>query len=163
MRQRSQSTSSRLVATFLVVTAVLQFGPAVGAPGDIFQQAAPVIGSDPPKSKDISDGDLSVATQTGAVNFGYPIVVPPGRGNMAPQLSLSYSSQAPIYGGPAGAGWSLSIPIISEDTSGGRLRTHSLEVEQTQTDPRADDAFTSSLAGGRPLVPVVELPCISTS
>ena len=68
---------------------------------------------------------------------------------------LSYSSHAPIYGGIA-AGWSLAIPEIREDTSQGRLRTHSPEVEATQSDPRADDRFISTMAGGRPLIAVTE-------
>jgi hypothetical protein len=128
---------------------------AFGAPGDIFSIPAPVIGSDPPKASDIADGDASVSTQTGAFQYSYPIRVPPGRNGMVPQLALSYSSQAPIYGGIA-AGWSLSIPEIREDTSQGRLRTHSPEVESGQADPRADDRFVSSMAGGRPLIPVTE-------
>jgi hypothetical protein len=114
-----------------------------------------VIGSDPPKASDIMDGDASVSTQTGALQYSYPIRVPPGRNGMVPHLALSYSSQAPIYGGIA-AGWSLSIPEIREDTSQGRLRTNSPEVESTQADPRADDRFVSTLAGGRPLIPVTE-------
>lgn len=141
----------------LIATVVLfQFGAARGAPGDIFSSPAPVIGSDPPKASDISDGDASVSTQTGAFQYSYPIRVPPGRNGMVPQLALSYSSQAPIYGGIA-AGWSLSIPEIREDTSQGRLRTHSPEVEAEQG-PAApeDDRFVSSMAGGRPLIPVTE-------
>ncbi len=140
----------------LIATVVLfQFGAARGAPGDIFSIPAPVIGSDPPKASDIADGDASVSTQTGALRYSYPIRVPPGRNGMVPQLALSYSSQAPIYGGLA-AGWSLSIPEIREDTSQGRLRTHSPEVEGGQADPLADDRFVSTMAGGRPLIPVTE-------
>src|SRR6201999_1660798 len=73
--------------------------------------------------------------------FSYPIKVPPGRHGMQPALSLSYSSQAPIYGGVA-AGWQLPIPIISLDTSNGRL-----------VGPKT---YASSMGGGRPLVAVTE-------
>ena len=145
-----------VVAALVAMVVFLEFGPADGAPGDIFSIPAPVIGSDPPKASDIADGDASVSTQTGALQYSYPIRVPPGRNGMVPHLALSYSSQAPIYGGIA-AGWSLSIPEIREDTSQGRLRTHSPEVEAEQG-PTApdDDRFVSSMAGGRPLVAVTE-------
>ena len=144
---------SRIVALALASTAFVQ--QAVSAPADIFESAAPVVGSDPPKARDIRDGDASIATKTGALQYSYPISVPPGRGGMAPSLALAYSSQASIYGTIA-AGWSLSIPEIREDASQGRLATHSAYYEGLQSDPRADDRFTSSLAGGLPLVKVAE-------
>ncbi|MGJ0492828.1 toxin TcdB middle/N-terminal domain-containing protein [Methylobacter sp.] len=143
------------LASLLVTIMLFQLGVARSAPGDIFSIPAPVIGSDPPKASDIKDGDASVSTQTGALQYSYPIQVPPGRHGMVPHLALSYSSQAPIYGVIA-AGWSLSIPEIREDTSQGRLKTHSPDVESTQADSRRDDRFVSSMAGGRPLIPVTE-------
>lgn len=136
---RRASTLRSLVAV-CAVASVLRFGPARGAPGDIFTIAAPVIGADPPKSAELQPGDASVATASGALNYSYPIRVPPGRNGAAPHLALAYSSQAPVYGGVA-AGWSLPIGAIREDTSHGRLRTHSPEVERTQADPKADDRF----------------------
>jgi hypothetical protein len=148
--------AARGLAAFLATVTLVQFSPVRGAPADIFSIPAPVIGADPPKAADVKDGDSSVSTQTGALTYSYPIQVPPGRNGMAPQLALSYSSQAPLYGGIA-AGWSLSIPEIREDSSQGRLRTHSPETELLQGSAApADDRFVSSLAGGRPLVPVSE-------
>jgi hypothetical protein len=151
--------AARGMAAFMIVISVLQIRPASGAPGDIFSIPAPQIGADPPKATDIKDGDASVSTQTGALQYSYPIQVPPGRNGVAPQLALSYSSQAPTYGGIA-AGWTLSIPMISEDHSQGRLRTRSSFIEAKQAangeDPKKDDRFVSSMAGGRPLVSVVE-------
>ncbi len=158
-KRDSLRPAARGMAAFMVVVSVLQFRPATGAPGDIFAIPAPQIGADPPKATDIKDGDASVSTQTGALQYSYPIQVPPGRNGMAPELSISYSSQASTYGGLA-AGWTLSVPTISEDHSAGRLRTRSSQVEAEQAlngiDPKADDRFVSSLAGGRPLVPVTE-------
>ncbi len=139
----------------MAITTVATLRPAIGSPGDIFETAAPVIGADPPKATEIKDGDVSVSSQTGALTYSYPIAVPPGRNGMAPHLALSYSSQAAIYGGIA-AGWTLSIPEIREDTSHGRMRTHDPALEASQSDPRADDTFVSSLSGGRPLVLVNE-------
>jgi RHS repeat-associated protein len=121
-------------------------GPAYGTPGDIFSTSAPVVGSDPPKETALQAGDSSVSTQTGAFTYNYPIAVPPGRNGMQPHLALSYSSQAPIYGGLA-AGWSMAIPLIGKDSSKGRLRT---------SDPGIAQQFMSSMAGGRPLIAVRE-------
>ncbi len=154
-----RSASSRGIAATLAVLVVFTIKPARSAPGDIFTQAAPVIGTDPPKAADLKTGDASVSTQTGALEFSYPIGVPPGRNGMAPKISLAYSSQGAIYGGIA-SGWSMPIPMITEDFSVGRLQTRSPEVEANEAvnnlDSRLDDRFVSSLAGGQRLVMVNE-------
>lgn len=152
---------TRSLAAFLAVlmvlpaAQVLNVKSAWAAPADIFSSPAPVIGSDPPKSRDIKAGDATVSTQTGALSWSYSVAVPPGRNGMAPALALSYSSHAGLYGGiAAGFGWNLGIPEILEDTSEGRLKTHSPLIELTEPDPRADDRFLG--LGGRRLVPVDE-------
>jgi len=124
----------------MALVAIQQIRPVHAEPGGLFETPAPAIGSAPPTASTIQDGDASVS-ETGALKYGYPIQVPPGRHGMQPHLSLAYSSQAPIYGGIA-SGWSLSgIPIITLDTSQGRLLGRT---------------FASSMAGGRPLVAVDE-------
>ena len=120
---RSRSTLARCTAAVMISVAVLQFGPAKGAPADVFITPAPALTAELEKAAELRDGDVSVASQTGALQYGYPIATPPGRQGMAPRLALSYSSQGATYGGIA-VGWSLSIPEIREDTSQGRLRTH---------------------------------------
>lgn len=45
-------------------------------------------------------------SSTGALTYAVPIAIPPGVGNMAPGISLSYSSQA--GNGIAGWGWNIS-------------------------------------------------------
>ena len=146
----------RGVAALLVMVTVLG-GRSMGSPSDVFSSPAPVVGSDPPKAAELRTGDASVSTQTGQLSYAYPIQVPPGRGGMVPHIALNYSSQAPIYGTIA-SGWSLSLPAILEDSSQGRLRTRSPEVETQQGVATApdDDRFISTMAGGRPLIKVTE-------
>lgn len=157
-RSRFHSTRSAFVrglASFLAVLSVLQIRTASSAPADVFSIPAPLIGADPPKAADISGDDLTVSTQTGALSWSFPIKVPPGRNGVAPSLSLSYSSQASIYGGiAAGFEWNLGVPAIREDTSESHLKTRSPWVEETQQDPRKDDRFIG--LGGRRLVLVNE-------
>lgn len=143
-----------LMATIVVFSTATT---ALGSPAEVFSSPAPVVGSDPPKAAELRAGEASVSTQTGALQYSYPISVPPGRAGMVPHLSLNYSSQAPLYGTIA-SGWSLSIPAILEDTSQGRLRTHSplVAIAQGPVAAAADDRYISTMAGNRPLVPVVE-------
>jgi hypothetical protein len=105
----------------LALAVFVSFRPASSAPGDIFTVTAPASMEAPKAAASIGDGDASVATQTGALTYSYAVKVPPGRHGVQPSLSLSYSSQAPIYGTLA-SGWSLSgLPIITEDTNQGRI------------------------------------------
>jgi hypothetical protein len=49
---------------------------------------------------------------TGALNYSYPLSVPPGRGNMTPDLGLTYSSQPSANSNTLGYEWSVTIPYI---------------------------------------------------
>ncbi len=138
----------RALAALLAVTIA---NPLWAAPGDITQVPAPSLGSDPPRSRDLSDGDASVSTQTGGFSYSYPIAVPPGRLGVQPSLALTYSSQGTNYGGIA-AGWSLAIPEITLDTSQSIVRT------KLAGGPLTEGPWVSSMAGGRPLVAVTETP-----
>ena len=133
----------------MALVTVVSIRPAHADPADIFPLGAPTIGADQPKASALMDGDASVATQTGALQYSYPIQVPPGRNGVQPHLALTYSSQGPIYGGIA-AGWSLSIPMITEDTVQGQLANEVLGV------PTVTKRYSSSMAGGRPLITVTE-------
>ena len=143
-----------LMATVVVFSTATT---AIGAPADVFSSPAPVAGGELAKAADLRAGEASVSTQTGAMQYSYPISLPPGRGGMVPQVSLNYSSQAALYGTVA-SGWSLSIPMILEDTSQGRLRTHAPEVDAAIGPAAAllDDRYISTMAGNRPLVQVPE-------
>lgn len=142
--------ANRVLAALLVAGMVHS---AFASPGDVTTIPAPMIGTDPPKAETRRDGDSSVSTQTGTLQYSYPITVPPGRLGNQPSLALSYSSQGALYGGIA-AGWSLSVPEIRWDESKGLIPTH--YMEGFKSDPMADDKFISTMAGSRPLVAVTE-------
>ncbi|MEU8632364.1 SpvB/TcaC N-terminal domain-containing protein [Amycolatopsis sp. NPDC048633] len=57
------------------------------------------------------------ANNSGEARLGYPIELPPGRGDAQPQLSLAYNSSG--TGGWAGAGWDLPVSSITIDTRWG--------------------------------------------
>lgn len=139
---------TRGLCALIATTMILSGRTAIGSPGDIFSISAPAIGDAPPTTAAIADGESGVATSTGAFTYSYPIAAPPGRNGMRPSISLSYSSQGAIYGGIA-AGWALSgLPLITEDTSGGRLWRQPTVAYPTQAPAR----YASSLAGNRPLI-----------
>lgn len=149
----SGATLARATAALLAVTFV---SPSWAAPGDITMVPTPALGADPPRAHDITDGDATVSTMTGAFSYSYPIVVPPGRMGMQPELALTYTSQAPLYGGVA-MGWSLQIPTIELDTS------QSLAAAHLQGIAFGDGPFVSNLAGGRPLVQVIGDQAVPTA
>ncbi len=127
----------------LCATLVVQVRPSVGAPGSVLNATDPLKAAPPQETRALGVGDMSVASRTGAFEYSYPIVVPPGRLGNQPNLALNYSSQGALRGGIA-AGWSLSIPEIK------------LEYPEGKFDPTgdSDEVYTSSLAGGHRLVPV---------
>ncbi len=141
-------TARRLLALGMALAAIVSIRPAQGDPGDLFTVSAPTVTAGPPTTTPIADGDAGVSSQTGAMTYAYPISIPPGRNGMRPGLSLSYSSQAPIYGTLA-AGFSLAgIPMITEDTTSGRLWGTAVSVPQKR--------YASSMAGGQRLFVVTE-------
>jgi RHS repeat-associated protein len=63
-----------------------------------------------------------IANNMGLANLNYPVVIPPGRQGMEPQLALTYSNA----GGSTwcGTGWDMVIPAITIDTRWGVPRYH---------------------------------------
>jgi len=55
---------------------------------------------------------VKIDKNTGALNMTYPIVVPPGRNNLQPDVSLVYNNQDSQPGSIFGEGWSIRIPYI---------------------------------------------------
>jgi len=54
---------------------------------------------------------------TGTGRLTVPLVLPPGRGDLAPRLAFTYSSG--FGGGPFGLGWTLDLPSVSRSTARG--------------------------------------------
>ena len=96
---------------------------------------------------------------SGAASYAYPLELPPGRGGLTPQLTLSYNSGSvdwPAH--PAepltqaawvGYGWSLEVGWIGRQNVGGYAWGESLETEEceAQGSYSADDVFTLVLNG----------------
>ncbi len=144
MLNRKKATAATQLIALTMSLCMARF--TFGAPADIVSSPAPVLESDPPKTRPIEDGDYNISTQTGAFQYSYPIVVPPGRNGMVPHLALSYSSQGAIYGGIA-AGWTMSVPSIEMDPKQDVLQHHADGVPWK---------YISSMAGGNQLIPVNE-------
>lgn len=100
---------------------------------------SPETGAHTPTSiKDIKAADPSAninviqppsANNMGNANLGYPIVIPPGRQGMQPQLGIQYNSGG--GNGWLGLGWDLSIPQISIDTRWGVPRYNGTKETET--------------------------------
>ena len=84
---------------------------------------------------------FSADLHTGTGNFSVPIVVPPGRNGLQPQLQLGFSTGN--GNSPFGLGWALSIPGVSRLTSKGVPRYR---------DDSADEQDTFVLSGAEDLV-----------
>ena len=68
------------------------------------------------------------ANNSGTANLSYPLVIPPGRNGMQPNLALNYNSGG--GSGWLGVGWDIPIPAITLDTRWGVPRYNgSVETE----------------------------------
>lgn len=72
---------------------------------------------------------------SGALNYRYPINVPPGRNGLQPTLFLSYDSQSVEHHSIFGVGWAVSIPSIQRINREGSEKLFNSNV------------FNSSLSG----------------
>jgi hypothetical protein len=59
-----------------------------------------------------NQSQFKIDKNTGAARVTYPIVIPPGRNKLQPNLDLVYSSQDAEQGSIFGQGWSISIPYV---------------------------------------------------
>jgi hypothetical protein len=93
-----------------------------------FTGASPSFDEPSAYAKNYNLGDWGVSEQRGAATYTFPIVVPPGRNGMAPDLALRYSSESALRGGLA-VGWRFDVPSISLDRSRGHEATSSYLAE----------------------------------
>jgi RHS repeat-associated protein len=77
----------------------------------------------------------TVSTSNGSLNYSYPIVVPPGRNGLTPEIALTYNSTNKSQSSMVGIGWSFNIPYIQ--------RVNKKGIDKLYT----DDHFISSLDG----------------
>ena len=89
--------------------------PTAAVNGESPAIAAAVTGPDGASSQSVVLGSfgqdrLKIDKNTGAMAVSYPIVVPPGRNGLQPDLALTYNSQGSERGSIFGEGWSISIP-----------------------------------------------------
>ena len=80
---------------------------------------------------------VSTDSVSGALVYTYPLVIPPGRNGVQPNLTLSYNSQSSDNSSLFGYGWSLNIPFIE------RLPKTGIE----HLYDGSDEYFYSSLSG----------------
>lgn len=66
-----------------------------------------------------NQSQFKIDKNTGAAQATYPIVIPPGRNNLQPDLDLVYNSQNSQQGSVFGEGWSISTPYIERMNKGG--------------------------------------------
>lgn len=68
------------------------------------------------------------ASQDGAAHINYPIVIPPGRNGMQPNLAIQYNSEG--GNGWMGLGWNIDVPAITLDTRWGvpEFASHESEI-----------------------------------
>lgn len=141
------------VLTSLALFALVR--PLLGSPADPLSVALPDRDTKPPEGIDAPyRGD--VTAQQGDATYTYDVGLPPGRHGMTPQLSLRYSSSAPLRGGVA-AGWSLDLPTIERDPHGPGYRYNGQLLVQVSGDmgsgtryrPLNDDGQTRISFDGR--------------
>ncbi|MGD9159118.1 MAG: toxin TcdB middle/N-terminal domain-containing protein, partial [Desulfobacteraceae bacterium] len=92
--------------------------------GEIINSVLNLFASEAEASEDAffpsfgSGGTPNINAYTGSFSYSYPIAVPPGRGGLAPSLSLSYTSAQ--RDGWLGVGWDLTISSIERETKFGK-------------------------------------------
>ncbi|TCP25125.1 RHS repeat-associated protein [Tenacibaculum skagerrakense] len=77
----------------------------------------------------------TVSTTNGSLNYSYPIVVPPGRNGLTPDIALTYNSTNKSQSSLVGTGWSFNIPYIQRVNKKGTDKLYT------------EDYFISSLDG----------------
>ncbi|MDP3092209.1 MAG: SpvB/TcaC N-terminal domain-containing protein [Nitrospira sp.] len=104
---------ARFMFVRLVAILVLATAPGLSRPGVVLAQE---LDLDMPISSSTVQG-IGPDLFTGMLRMSYPIEVPPGRGGVQPNLTLTYSSS--VGNGWVGRGWALELGDIERKTKNG--------------------------------------------
>ena len=134
--KRSGHLASSIVCAIIALQAIPAAAQELSAQSRQEPDAIAIVLPDPVDDRDrpgpmtlsVKSGDESASTGlvptvpevspfTGALGYKIPIVVPPGRNGIAPNLALTYSSQA--RNGLAGIGWTIDLGSIQRNTKYG--------------------------------------------
>ena len=132
--KRSGHLASSIVCAIIALQAIPAAAQELSAQSR--EEALPVLLPDPVDDRDrpgpmtlsVKNGDETASTGliptvpevspfTGALGYKIPIVVPPGRNGIAPNLALTYRSQA--RNGLAGIGWTIDLGSIQRNSKYG--------------------------------------------
>ncbi len=75
-----------------------------------------------------------ISGATGALSYSYPIVVPPGRNGMQPDLALSYNNQNLSTDSIFATGWSVNIPYIQRVNRKGVNKLYAENIFESSMD-----------------------------
>ncbi|MGD9161371.1 MAG: toxin TcdB middle/N-terminal domain-containing protein, partial [Desulfobacteraceae bacterium] len=104
--------------TSIKTSQVCSVGAIINSIMDMFATAAHAEEEEPPPIySNLGSESPNIEEFTGSYSQIYPIEVPPGRGGLAPQIALTYSSIG--QNGWVGVGWDIAISSIERDTKEG--------------------------------------------
>jgi Salmonella virulence plasmid 65kDa B protein len=121
---------------------------AAPAPADPFMGASGSFDAPPAYATNYNLGDWGVSEQRGGATYTFPIVVPPGRNWMAPDLALRYSSHSALRGGLA-VGWRVDVPSVTRDRSRGHEATSTYQASLRGASGRLVGVPDLTPSGGR--------------
>lgn len=116
--------------SFLITLLVTLPSLASAANSDPFRSGRDAVSPKP---------SIGVSQSSGAMTYSYPLVIPPGRNGVQPNLSLNYSSDDKRQDSPFGYGWSMNLPYIE--------RVNKLGTNNLYNQDKSLTFFTSSLSG----------------
>lgn len=99
--------------------------PPIGETQMLTMGTEPSVSNNTPKDSITSKLNISTSPLTGSLQYQIPIVVPPGRNGLNPDLKLVYSSEPTDQVSPYGYGWSDNIPYIERINKKGTNKLYS--------------------------------------
>lgn len=91
-----------------------------------------------------SRGSIGEIDNSGAYTYSIPIITPPGRKGLQPDLSLSYNSQDRAHENLFGFGWSINIPYIERVNKTGTENLYSAGYFSSSLSGELEDISLSS-------------------